>query len=112
MVSPAASWGWRNRARTEMSEVDLFGHSAPQADLFAGAPLQPVKEMDYPAEARAQLHRVLAEARAAATLPWRERDLRMWEILFPQMAGWLPGDEADQLCFAFERELERLKQAA
>lgn len=95
-----------------MSDGDLFGHTPAQSDLFAGAPAQPAKEMDYPAEARAQLNRVLAEARAAATLPWRERDLRMWEILFPQMAGWLPGDEANQLCFEFERELERLKQAA
>lgn len=95
-----------------MDQPDLYGHKPAQDDLFADAPPQPVKKMDYPTEARARLNRVLAEARAAATMPWSDRDLRMWEILFPQMAQWLPGDEADQLCFQFGRELERLKQAA
>ena len=68
--------------------------------------------MDFQAEARKRLLKVLAEARAAATLPWSQRELRKWEILFPQMAEWLPGDEADQLCFEFSQEIERLKHAA
>lgn len=96
-----------------MNDPDLFGHGTAQSDLFAGEPVpQRRKPMDYPTEARVQLEKVLAEARAAATLPWSERDVRMWEVLFPQMAEWLPGDEADQLCFAFARELERLRNAA
>lgn len=93
-----------------MDQTDPFGRAAPQADLFAGEPAPPRRAaMDFPAEARARLTRILAEARAAATLPWSERDLAMWEILFPQMAGWLPDDEAARLRSEFARELERLK---
>jgi hypothetical protein len=95
-----------------MSDPDLFGHSPPQSDLFAGEPAQPRKVMDFQAEARKRLLKVLEEARAAASLPWSERDVRKWEILFPKMAEWLPGDEADQLCFEFAQELERLRNAA
>jgi hypothetical protein len=95
-----------------MSNPDLFGHDPPQVDLFADEPPQPRKVMDFQAEARKRLTKVLAEARAAATLPWSERELHKWEILFPQMAEWLPGDEANQLCFEFAREVERLLNAA
>lgn len=96
-----------------MDQTDLFGHTTPQGDLFDGEPVPLRRQaMDFPAEARARLMKVLAEARAAATLPWSERDLRMWEVLFPQMAEWLPDDEAHQLRFEFAQELERLKKAA
>lgn len=94
-----------------MSDSDLFGQITPQADLFADAPAQPRKAFDFPDEARRRLLNVLVEARAA-TLPWSERETRKWEILFPQMAEWLPSDEADQLCFEFAQELERLRRAA
>lgn len=95
-----------------MNNPDLFGHTPPQGDLFAGEPVPERKVMDFQSEARARLNRVLAEARAAERLPWSDRDARMWEVLFPQMAQWLPDDEADQLCFEFAREVERLKRAA
>jgi hypothetical protein len=36
----------------------------------------------------------------------------MWRTVFPNMAKWLPEDEADQLRFDFGREMDRLKQAA
>jgi hypothetical protein len=45
-------------------------------------------------------------------MPWDERKARMWQIVFPQMANWLPDDEADQLRFEFAQEIERLKLAA
>jgi hypothetical protein len=45
-------------------------------------------------------------------MPWPERDARMWQIVFPNMANWLPDDEAEQLRLEFAREMERLKQAA
>jgi hypothetical protein len=45
-------------------------------------------------------------------MPWPERDARMWQIVFPQMANWLPPDEADQLRFAFAQEMQRLDRAA
>ncbi len=44
-------------------------------------------------------------------MPWPERDARMWQVVFPQMADWLPTAEADQLRLAFAEEIERLKAA-
>ena len=40
---------------------------------------------------------------------WRFQGVK---ILFPQMAGWLPDDEANQICFEFAQEVERLSKAA
>lgn len=45
-------------------------------------------------------------------MPWDERKARMWQIVFPQMANWLPDDERNQLRFEFAQEIERLKRAA
>jgi hypothetical protein len=36
----------------------------------------------------------------------------MYQIVFPQMANWLPEAEAEQLRFEFHRELKRLTKAA
>ena len=44
-------------------------------------------------------------------MPWGERDARMWQTVFPNMANWLPSEEADQLRLDFQHELERLKAA-
>lgn len=95
-----------------MSDEDLFGFTPPQADLFADAPAQPRKVIDFPDEARRRLMKVLAEVRGASELPWSEREATKWEILFPQMAEWLPSDEADQMCFDFAQEMQRLRRAA
>ena len=59
-----------------------------------------------------QSDRRAEKARKAKTMPWSERDARMWQTVFPNMAKWLPDDEAEQLCFAFVQEMERLRQAA
>lgn len=67
--------------------------------------------VDHPARAREKLNALLAQARGAQTLPWSARDTRMWETVFPQMANWLPQDEADELRTAFAQEIERLKAA-
>jgi len=98
-------------------ETDLFGNPAgpAQFNLFgegdtrmqAPAPAP----VDHPARARAKLAAVLQTARAADKLPWSERDTRMWQTVFPQMANWLPDDEAQQLVLEFEREITRLKAA-
>ena len=64
-----------------------------------------------PDEVRAELHAILAEARAADKLPWDQRKVSYYRTVFPQMTLWLPEEEAAQLRFAFEAELERLKAA-
>jgi hypothetical protein len=60
---------------------------------------------------RRRLQALLQTARAAAAMPWPERDARMWQTVFPQMADWLPDEEAIQLRFEFMQEMERLKAA-
>jgi hypothetical protein len=96
--------------------ADLFGPAeSDQLSLFGvgegrfQAPVSP--PVDHPARARAKLNALLEVVRAARTMPWPERDARMWQTVFPQMANWLPDDEANQLRFAFAQEIERLKAA-
>lgn len=61
--------------------------------------------------ARAQLNRLIAEARAARTIPWDDDDLRLYRKIVPQMVLWLPEEEGRQLCFDFEAEIRRLMAA-
>lgn len=108
-----------DRQRARMNEpVDLFGHpiGPKQLSLFGAGEdqMQPTAQKFVPdAEVvRKRLKGLLAKARRAASMPWPERDARMWETVFPQMANWLPRDEADQLRFDFAQQIERLKAAA
>lgn len=86
-------------------QFSLFGDG--DSRLQAPAP----KPVDHEATARARLSAVLSAARAARTMPWPEREARMWQTVFPQMTNWLPDDEAEQLRLEFAREIERLKAA-
>ena len=90
-------------------QMDLFGESEPElpgVEAMAG-----VYRAD-PDEVRAELWRVLAEARAAQRFPWDARRTLYWRTVFPQMTNWLPDEEAAQLRFAFEAEIRRLDAAA
>jgi len=89
-------------------EPDLFG-TETQGDLF-GAGAKPAYRPD-PDKVRSRLHKILAEARAARTLPWEPTTVSLYRTIVPQMANWLPDDEAKQLCFEFEAELKRLEAA-
>jgi hypothetical protein len=93
---------------------DLFGFEPEQGDLFADEPARNdgVGIAD-PEGVRARLRKLLAEARAAQSRPpWNERTTRMIQIVFPQMANWLPQEEAEQLRFEFAQEMRRLTDAA
>lgn len=90
-------------------QLDLFGPE-PEADLFDETWTPPVTRAD-PDKVRAELLAILAKARAASTLPWDGRTTRYWRTVFPQMADWLPEEEAAQLRFAFEDEMKRLEAA-
>jgi hypothetical protein len=97
-------------------ETDRFGHVPAQGSLFGigedrlQAPVQ--RYRPDPETVRRRLNLLLDKARSAKEMPWSERDARMWQIVFPNMANWLPKDEAEQLRFEFAREMERLRQAA
>jgi hypothetical protein len=85
---------------------------AQQASLFGQgegrmpAPLQ--NTLPNPEEVRARLRALLEKARSADKIPWPEREARMWQTVFPNMAKWLPDEEAAQLRLEFEAELKRL----
>ena len=95
-------------------QPDLFGFQPAQGDLFADeAPRNNGIGVARPDEIRARLQKLLAEARAArAGPPWDKRTTRMYQIVFPQMANWLPEAEAQQLRLDFECEIRRLVEAA
>ena len=80
-----------------------------QPDLF-GAPDVSAYRPD-PDKVRSRLHKILAEARAADSLPWGPGRVSLYRTIFPQLTNWLPEEEGAQLRFAFEAELERLKAA-
>ncbi|MGA9581039.1 MAG: hypothetical protein WBR13_03595 [Allosphingosinicella sp.] len=78
-----------------------------QGDMF---PEQPREEGVDPAEVRLELQELLRIAREARQeAPWDRRTHRFHAVVFPQMARWLPEDEAAQLCFEFAREIERIE---
>jgi hypothetical protein len=95
--------------------TDLFGNG--QHSLFGEAknliphPSQASAEPD-PERVRMKLYALLETARHAERMPWDARKAGMWQIVFPQMANWLPDEERDQLRFEFAQEIERLKLAA
>lgn len=79
-----------------------------QPDLF---PEEPRDEDVDPEKVRIELLEILRIAREARdTAPWDRRTHRYHQVVFPQMASWLPEDEANQLCFEFTQELERIEQ--
>jgi hypothetical protein len=89
-------------------EPDLFGPSQFGLGLEDTRP-DPTR-ID-PEEVRQELRALLELAKAARDeAPWDRRTHRYHEVVFPQMANWLPDDEANQLCFEFAKELERIEQ--
>jgi hypothetical protein len=95
---------------------DMFGRSPAQGSLFGAgedrlkAPQQ--STTPDPETVRLRLKALLEKMRAAEKMPWSERDTRMWQTVFPNMAKWLPEEEAKQLRFEFAQEIERLLKAA
>jgi hypothetical protein len=91
---------------------DFFsGGGDPQMDLFSAEPLQPKAWQPDPDKVRRRLERILAEARAAETMPWDWSQRSLFKKIFPDMASLLPADEAKQYVFQFEQEWERLMAA-
>jgi hypothetical protein len=88
---------------------DLF-RSDEQANLFDEDAPTPEYRAD-PDEVRRELYAILAQARAAQTMPWDASRTRLYRTIFPQMTNWLPAEEGGQLRFEFETELARLEAA-
>ena len=94
-----------------------IGSPLQQAELFAdqstGAPKrQFVPSAEFVERIRAELRATLAEARAAALLPWGDlTKATLVELRFKSIMRWLPEAEATALWSAFDAELERLYAA-
>lgn len=93
------------------TQTDVFGSA--QTSLFGDGddriphPAAP-SLMPDPEKVRRRLLGLLETARAAQSMPWNARDTRMYQTIFPNMANWLPAEEADQLRCAFAQEMSRL----
>jgi hypothetical protein len=79
---------------------DLFGEDTPTSEYRAD-----------PDSVRAELYKILAQARAAQKLPWEPKTVLLYRAIFPQMTNWLPDEEGAQLRFEFETEIKRLEAA-
>jgi hypothetical protein len=90
-------------------QQDLFKAEA-QPELFEPDAAPPAYRPDLD-RVRARLLKILAEARGAVKLPWDRDQLLVYRTIFPQMAGWIPEEEAAQLRFEFDTEMTRLKAA-
>jgi hypothetical protein len=90
-------------------QSDLF-HDGSQSDLFGEDVPTPEYRAD-PDSVRAELYKILAEARAAQKLPWEPKTVLLYRTIFPQMTNWLPDEEGAQLRFEFETEIKRLQAA-
>ncbi len=86
-----------------------------QGDLFRkdDAPEEGETPTWYPNpdEVRVELHAILAQMRAAKSMPWDDERAALYRIVFPQMTGCLPDEEGAHLRFDFATELARLEAA-
>jgi hypothetical protein len=100
----------------DMTQSDLFGHTPAQGSLFGDGEnrMRAPKQSDEPDPVviRKRLHDLLATAKSAKAMPWNAHDAGVWQIVFPNMASWLPEEEGKQLSFEFAREMQRLSAAA
>ena len=108
------------------SQPDLFGDLSRQGEMFdaPAAGRKPIHSETYgvielpppgghtPDTIRARMLRLIAEARAAETMPWPPARAHTHAFTFPYMAEWLPKEEGEQLLLEFMTEMERLRKAA
>jgi hypothetical protein len=81
-----------------------------QGSLFGeGRMTAPQRSSEPDFEAiRGRLNRLIETLRTASTMPFSERDARMWRTVVPNMTKWLPDAEAEAVRMAFATEMERL----
>jgi hypothetical protein len=91
------------------NQPDLF-QDDDQSDQFGEDTPTPEYRAD-PDSVRAELYKILAEARAAQKLPWEPKTVLLYRTIFPQMTNWLPDEEGARLRFEFETEIRRLEAA-
>ena len=94
------------------TKSDSYDRTPAQGEMFADHRPEQYSLPD-PANVRRKLLKMLGDARAAGSKsPWDERKTRLYATIFPQMANWLPAEEANQLRSEFAAEIARFKRAA
>jgi hypothetical protein len=93
-----------------MAREDTIGATRGGEGALPGGNALPDGAAD-PDKMRELLEGLLAEARAARAMPWPPLNARLYRMLFPQLAGWLPAAEGARLRREFEAELARLEAA-
>lgn len=89
---------------------DLFPIRQGQYGLDLGDTCAPKSYEPDRQEVRQELNDILAAAKAALNhAPWDEPTFKYHKTVFPQMAKWLPDDEAAQLVMAFRQEIARIE---
>ena len=82
-----------------------------QTDLFAAARAStpPPSDLPDPAAIRVRLQDMLTTVRNAKVIPWTSDRTRVQQLIFYNMANWLPEDERDALRRDFSYEMARLQ---
>ena len=89
--------------------ADLFHHDEQPRLELGDSPRRQSADFD-PDEVREEMEIMLAAARSVtADSLWDARTFKYNSLVFPQMARWLPDEEAAQYCFDFAREIERIE---
>jgi hypothetical protein len=98
--------------QADAEEPKRYPPGRVQFDMFELLGPQPEPNYDPdPEEVRAELIDILAKARAAPQVPWPAKEVSYWRTVFPQMANWLPEEEANRLRAEFAAEVARLQAA-
>ena len=83
-----------------------------QPDLFAAPRAEPDSVVPGEEDVRARLHALLATVEAAERMPWPPARARTNDLVFFNMANWLPRDERDALRARFSAQMTRLRAGA
>lgn len=81
-----------------------------QESLFGGGKLTPPKQSSTPDidAIRTRLNTLLRKLSTSETMPFSERDIRMWATIVPNMVKWLPEAEGVAITESFNNEIQRL----
>lgn len=81
-----------------------------QQNLFGEGKMTPPKQSSTPDidAIRARLNSLLRKLSTSETMPFSERDVRMWVTIVPNMVKWLPEAEGAAVTEIFNSEIQRL----
>ncbi len=85
-----------------------------QGSLFGDGRMAPPARQSTPdlQAIRVRLGKLLETLRSSETVPFSNKDMRMWQTVVPNMTHWLPPHEGEAIRADFSRELERLGASA